>query len=277
MILLTRGGGSLEDLWAFNEEVVARAIASSTIPVVSAVGHEIDFTISDFVADLRAATPSAAAEILTEAAYAGRQFLSGVPERLTSLAYQHLKGLEERLGQVIRRLHKVSPRRRIEQAWQLWDDCLARLQRAFRNGYQLRWQSWSHLTRRWRQARPTLRLETHRQKVASLQQRLRQAVHHGLWIRSQRMEILRTRLRLLGPEQVLARGYSLTFDAESGRLICNARELRPGQPLRTRLQNGSVLSRVESVENEDGASHPSVSTVKPLPGEPDRRTPTHAD
>ena len=90
LILVTRGGGSLEDLWAFNEEVVARAIFESAVPVVSAVGHEIDFTISDFVADVRAATPSAAAEIITEGVFSSSQFLSEAAQRIRLLARQQM-------------------------------------------------------------------------------------------------------------------------------------------------------------------------------------------
>src|SRR5439155_2201274 len=90
LILVTRGGGSLEDLWAFNEEVVARAVFESALPVVSAVGHEIDFTISDFVADVRAATPSAAAEIITEGVFSSCQFISAVTGRMGQLARQQL-------------------------------------------------------------------------------------------------------------------------------------------------------------------------------------------
>src|SRR5439155_14580872 len=100
LILLTRGGGSLEDLWALNEEVVARAIFESTIPVVSAVGHEIDFTISDFVADLRAATPSAAAEIITEGVFASRKFLAETAPYLRQLIRQRLGQDRERLRQL---------------------------------------------------------------------------------------------------------------------------------------------------------------------------------
>ena len=104
MILVTRGGGSLEDLWAFNEEVVARAIFESAIPVVSAVGHEIDFTISDFVADVRAATPSAAAEIITEGVFASREFVAEAPGVLRRNVRQRLEGATAEFEQLQGRL-----------------------------------------------------------------------------------------------------------------------------------------------------------------------------
>src|SRR5258706_5582254 len=122
LILITRGGGSLEDLWAFNEEVVARAIFESALPVVSAVGHEIDFTISDFVADVRAATPSAAAEIITEGVFSSCQFLSEAAGRMQQLARQQMADKEYILDQVRHRLGRMHPRRRFNEWLQQLDD-----------------------------------------------------------------------------------------------------------------------------------------------------------
>src|SRR5439155_13456899 len=113
LILVTRGGGSLEDLWAFNEEIVARAIFHSAIPVVSAVGHEIDFTISDFVADARAATPSAGAEIITEGVFSSCQFVSAASTRMGQLARQQLADKVYLCAQLSQRLARLHPRRRL--------------------------------------------------------------------------------------------------------------------------------------------------------------------
>ncbi len=122
LIVVTRGGGSLEDLWAFNEEIVARAIVGSILPVVSAVGHEIDFTISDFAADARAATPSAAAEIITEGVFSSCQFLAGAGERLKQLFRRRLDGKEDDLEQFRGRLARTHPRRRFNDWLQRLDD-----------------------------------------------------------------------------------------------------------------------------------------------------------
>ncbi len=136
VILLTRGGGSLEDLWAFNEEVLARAIVASAIPVVSAVGHEIDFTISDFVADLRAATPSAAAELLTAAFVEARDWLTRQGTRLSRLAWVAVERRLERLGDLRGRLARAHPRRRLNEQWQRLDDALESLNRAAEDARQ---------------------------------------------------------------------------------------------------------------------------------------------
>src|SRR4029079_18979108 len=119
LVLITRGGGSLEDLWAFNEEVVARAIHESILPVVSAVGHEIDFTISDFVADLRAATPSAAAEVITEGAFASQRYIAEVPVQLRRLVLDQLQQRQEQVQRLVRRLDRMHPRRQLNEKLQL--------------------------------------------------------------------------------------------------------------------------------------------------------------
>ena len=130
LILVTRGGGSLEDLWAFNEEAVARAIHASSVPVVSAVGHEIDFTISDFVADARAATPSAAAEIITAAAVTLSDSLAATGERLTWLARRRRESFKEHTATIAHRLGRCHPRRRLQERMQRVDELHTDLQRA---------------------------------------------------------------------------------------------------------------------------------------------------
>ena len=224
LILVTRGGGSLEDLWAFNEEVVARAIFESAVPVVSAVGHEIDFTIADFVADLRAATPSAAAELITEGAFASREFVAEATARLRQLARQHLEAAEESFGQVRHRLALAHPRRRLQEWSQRLDDAGVALARA---------------------AKTQLRERQHRyNQVASHLQRLKPTAQ--LAVRREQLAALTSRLRLLSPDNVLARGYSITTVAATGKVIRHAEQTQPGQTLRTRVQHGEVESVVKS-------------------------------
>jgi exodeoxyribonuclease VII large subunit len=145
LILVTRGGGSLEDLWAFNEEIVARAIFHSQLPVVSAVGHEIDFTISDFVADLRAATPSAAAEIITEGVFASCQFVSEAGGRLSELIRHQLEDRTHELLDTIQRLKRAHPRRRVEDWLQRLDDLQSGLHRRVRQGVRRQRVAWQTL------------------------------------------------------------------------------------------------------------------------------------
>src|SRR5205823_1883136 len=148
LILITRGGGSLEDLWAFNEEIVARAIFHSALPVVSGVGHEIDFTISDFVADLRAATPSAAAEIITEGVFSSCQFISAAAVRMRQLARQQLADKTYVLGQITQRLARLHPRRVLEDRLQHLDDLQISLLRCVKQGVRHQRLAWRNLTER---------------------------------------------------------------------------------------------------------------------------------
>ena len=245
LILVTRGGGSLEDLWAFNEEVVARAIYESALPVISAVGHEIDFTISDFVADVRAATPSAAAEIITEGVFASREFLSEAAQRLRQLARQQMDDMVYVLTQATDRLVRVHPRRRLNEWLQRLDDLHAGLLRCVRQGARRQRLVWQNLADRLARVRPALLLQQRREVFVQLERRLHEQVRQQLETQAVRLGALEARLRLLGPEQVLARGYSITTDAQTGKVVREAKEVQAGQRLKTRLKLGEVFSRAE--------------------------------
>ena len=224
LILVTRGGGSLEDLWAFNEEVVARAIFESTVPIVSAVGHEIDFTIADFVADVRAATPSAAAEIITEHYVASREFISEASSRLRRATRRGLDSAAENFDNLAARLARLHPRRRLDESLQRLDDLQFGLLRNLKSAVRARGLVLDNVAGRFLRAKPSLRLKQRREALRQLERRLNS----------------------LGPEQVLARGYSITLDASTGKVLRDAGRVKPGQKLKTRLHRGEITSRVDS-------------------------------
>ena len=242
LILVTRGGGSLEDLWAFNEEVVARAIYESELPVVSAVGHEIDFTIADFVADLRAATPSAAAELITEGVYSSREFVRGAVARMAQLFRQHSEGKEWELDQIKGRLARMHPRRRFNEWLQELDDLQGGLLRCAKQGVRNQRTAWRNLRERLSRVRPRLLVKQRREVLSQLTVRLRDEARQAFKDAKKEVSSLEARLRLLGPEQVLARGYSITMDEKTGKVIRSAAEVKEGQGLRTRLKKGEVRS-----------------------------------
>ena len=247
LILVTRGGGSLEDLWAFNEEVVARAIHRSRLPVVSAVGHEIDFTISDFVADLRAATPSAAAELITEGAFSARQWLETAQDRLRRPLLKRLQAEHEHLQWLESRLARVHPRRWLNEQWQRLDDLQSALLRSVKQGCQQQRVACLNLVQRFARLRPAHTVAERRRLVRDLVRRLQTFATHRFGAHQQRWATAESRLRLLSPENVLQRGYSITTDAATGRILRTAREAHPDQLLHTRLHEGQTTSRVTAV------------------------------
>ncbi|HEX4342918.1 MAG TPA: exodeoxyribonuclease VII large subunit [Verrucomicrobiae bacterium] len=245
LILLTRGGGSLEDLWAFNEEVVARAIFESVAPIVSAVGHEIDFTISDFVADFRAATPSAAAEIITEGVFSSYQFVREVSGRIRQGFQQQLADKTYELGQMENRLLRMHPRRKLNEWLQRLDDLQTSLSRCAKQTTRTQRSALQNFSDRLRRVRPAQLLKQRRELFVAERERLRETARHQLRERVDALETLQTRLRLLGPEQVLSRGYSITMDATTGKVLRDAAKVKTGQRLKTRLKTGEISSRVE--------------------------------
>ena len=241
-LILARGGGSLEDLWSFNEEAVARAIDACTTPIVSAVGHETDVSISDFVADVRAPTPSAAAELLAPDAGDLVQRLHSLQRRLRLYIQGRLAREQMRLDGLTRRLRH--PGERLRQQAQRLDDLEMRLQRAFERQRSSRRERLAHLQTRLAGQHPGRNLQLLRQRLGSLAERLPRAMREGLKQRRLQLHSQMQTLHAVSPLATLGRGYSILLD-ERNRAIRRAADTRPGQRLKARLAEGELDVRVE--------------------------------
>ncbi|MFZ3023587.1 exodeoxyribonuclease VII large subunit [Pseudomonas sp.] len=241
-LILARGGGSLEDLWCFNEEPVARAVAACKTPIISAVGHETDVSICDFVADVRAPTPSAAAELLAPD-------MGDLQQRLHSLQRRLVLRMQDRLGRERLRLEGLSrrlrhPGERLRQQAQRLDDLDMRLRRAFEQQLKNQQQRLSRLEARLAAQHPGRSLALLRQRLDSLAERLPRAMGEGLKQRRLRLEHQMHTLHAVSPLATLSRGYSILLD-ERGQAIRQAGQTRPGQRLRAKLAEGELQLRIE--------------------------------
>lgn len=251
VVIVGRGGGSLEDLWAFNEEVVARAIAASAVPVVSAVGHQTDYTIADFVADLRAPTPSAAAELVVPEAEAILQKVADSEGRLgraMQARLAKLKALVLESG-----LHRAARNvaHRVGQAGQRLDEALQRLHEAERARLNVARSRFEKAERRLAGMDLRVSLARQSQRLGELTQRLIPAMRRVLERRSHSLESLQVRLRGLSPVAILERGYAIVQDAD-GAAVRSAGQVETGDPLAVRLHKGRLGVRVEDAEDESG-------------------------
>jgi len=248
VVIVARGGGSLEDLWAFNEEVVARAIARSAIPVVSAVGHETDYTIADFIADLRAPTPSAAAELVVPRR---DQLLASVQtahRRLEATVRNVLGGRRARVVTEWRALQ--TPARRIEHALLRIDELAARLRDGMARLLTQHRAQRRYLAQAVAAASPQRRLQTARLAYDRAIERLAAAVVTSLAARRNRIGTATARLDALSPLAILGRGYSLTRVLPSMRIIRSASEVAPGNDLLITLARGELTARTLSVSEQ---------------------------
>jgi exodeoxyribonuclease VII large subunit len=244
VLILARGGGSLEDLWAFNDETLARAIVASPIPVVSGIGHEIDFTIADFAADVRAPTPSAAAEI---AVPDGEEWLASVQrlgQRLQRGMRRRVEGQNERLRWLIGRAALVSPSARLAQQWQRADDLEQRLSRALRQILADRRLELGEMRSRLWQLSPVVRVQRTTALYGALLARLRAAGLAQLHRARERLSPLVRTLNAVSPLATLERGYAIV-SFESGVVLRNAADAPPGTIIEARLSSGSLRAKVE--------------------------------
>ena len=228
VIIAGRGGGSLEDLWAFNEEVVARAIFASDLPVISAVGHEIDFSISDFVADLRAPTPSAAAELATPDQNNLKSALQGVIQRLQRRVQSDLQQKSQKLDHLNHRLHQQHPGQRLLQNRKSLLQIQRRLQLA------------------------AARIVPDRQRYLTdlFRHRLMPAGMRIVPEKQRRLQDLNRTLNAVGPMPTLARGYAIVMDSESGKAISSVHSAKTDQTLITQLSDGQIKSRVTDINKK---------------------------
>ncbi|MGB1464849.1 MAG: exodeoxyribonuclease VII large subunit [Alcanivorax nanhaiticus] len=250
VLIIGRGGGSLEDLWAFNDETLTRAVAACPIPIVSAVGHEVDTGLTDFAADLRAPTPSAAAELVSPDLSVVSQRFGTLQRRLKWVMAQQLRGPQERLRHLTQRLR--SPRHHLEQSSQRLDELQARLHRQIR--HQLRLTESRLLPAQQRLARvsPQRLLENRQQQLENLSARLRPPVLRKLDQQQLRLANLSKRLDTASPLQTLARGYSISF--KGSKAVRSVNQLKPGDTVTTRLKDGEFSARIEHVQGSDTGS-----------------------
>lgn len=244
LIVLARGGGSIEDLWEFNEEIVARAIVACALPVVSAVGHEIDFTISDFAADLRAPTPSAAAELIVPDAVDLTRRTSDLSACLQRISRAFIADAKTRLRFLSERTLQREPLQRLRDAQQQIDAAREALERRLAERAAAGHARVANCLTALRSHNPARELQVRGQQLSQLQARLGAVPPRTLASAREQLNRLSGLARVLGPEATLLRGYSITMDA-GGKVITSASTAIPGAAIVTQVADGKIASVVK--------------------------------
>jgi exodeoxyribonuclease VII large subunit len=241
VVVVARGGGSLEDLWAFNEEVVARALCACPVPTVSAVGHEVDVTIADYCADVRAPTPTAAAELIAREKH---ELLADLAQRRSRLQRAMRSQLERWQAQLDKARARIAdPRRLVSERRLRLDKLLQRAEDATRSHFASRGARLQRQRERLTAQHPREKLHRLRGQVLRLEQQLRTQIHKLLGQRRQSFVRTAGQLDALSPLRVLARGYAVAFDGR-GQAVKSAAQVRPGERLRVRLHEGELDAEV---------------------------------
>lgn len=246
VLIVGRGGGSLEDLWSFNDERVARAIFASQIPVVSAVGHETDVTIADFIADLRAPTPSAAAEIVSRNQVELLRQIQSQQTRMEMAMDYYLAQRAQRFTRLQHRLQQQHPQLRLARQQTTLERLQQRLSVAMDNRLRRSTQLQQRLAQRLNQQQPQARIHRAQTRIQQLEYRLSQVLTARLNTTRQRFGTAIAQLEAVSPLATLARGYSVTTQAD-GKVLKKAKQVKSGETLTTRLEDGWVESQVTGV------------------------------
>jgi len=250
VLLLVRGGGSLEDLWAFNEEIVARAIYDCEMPIVSGIGHEIDISIADFVADVRAATPSAAAELVAPDQYTYLQSYDYYSDRLQQLIGQQLQQHRQKLSWLQQRLKQLHPQMQLQQFEEKRRNLTKRLfsscNHLIRSNKSSFWLKLSQL----QQQNPSTLITQQQQRLHSSNNRLKQAIINQQKNKQHKLGTYARTLNALSPLQTLSRGYAIVSQSENNENILSSEQVNLDDILKIRFHSGSVVSRVIDKETK---------------------------